>query len=232
MSVCRVTFLAIHPCRPLGTFSLGDGLHNGEDKYLQDHEKIVHITLWAEEQEGQVARIRAFVTAVGKMLLVALREQVDWAMTINKWLHGNLSLWSLLGLLPVLSSQIDETRNTSRLDKADMDETEGTLLRPIHSNDVLPDGTVLSRAFREPAMLVFCTGKGATPQEVLDALDYGTGGQVAALDLAQVLEVPDVEGLAQAIDPTLGKLGAYQVLNNGSRDVARQLRDLATIVLE
>ena len=126
---------------------------------------------------------------------------------------------------------IDDARAASRSDRAGVDETGDTLLRPIHPRDVLPDGTLLSRAFREPAMLVFRTGKGTTPEAVLNALDYGTGGQVAALDLAQVLEVPGVEGLAEAIDPTLGKLDAYQVLNSGSRDVARQLRDMATSVL-
>jgi hypothetical protein len=109
-------------------YSLDDCLNNGGCIYPQGHDRAGHIILWTEEQKDRIARNRAFVSNVGKTVLAVLWEPADWAMTFNQWRQGNFSLWDLLGVLPILSSQMDDAWDVLHAaDRAGMDEAAGTL---------------------------------------------------------------------------------------------------------
>jgi RHS repeat-associated protein len=109
------------------------------------------------------------------------------------------------------------------------------LLRYIHPNNILSDGSVSSLAFRDPNMSVFDEGLGATPEMVLNTLSKGSGqGAVYGLDPAAVKNVAGVV----SIEPELGQTGnsvldfAHQVVNNiGTKAVARSLRDIAQFII-
>jgi hypothetical protein len=80
------------------------------------------------------------------------------------------------------------------------------LMRYIHPNDILQNGEVMSRAFRDPTMSVFDQSLGATPELVLKTQSTAAGvagqGGVMGLDPNTLSNVTGVSGIVQELGTT------------------------------
>jgi len=128
----------------------------------------------------------------------------------------------------------DSPRIIEKINNINSELSKPGLLRYIHPNDILPNGEVMSRAFKDPRMSVFDESLGATPQLVLDiqSADAGVVGQgkVMAIDPEVVIKIPGVNRIVPELGTTGNDLlnAAHTVIDNlGTRSVAQHIRDIA-----
>ncbi len=110
------------------------------------------------------------------------------------------------------------------------------LLRYVGPDKIQQSGEVMSGAFKDPQMSVFSEKLGVTAQNVLQHFSQGSGvGRVYAFD---EMILRNLNGVTDIIR-TNGVTGSpfldarhFEVLNTGTRSMAKLLRDIAVLVLE
>ncbi|MEW6028108.1 MAG: RHS repeat-associated core domain-containing protein [Chloroflexota bacterium] len=224
----RFSYVANNPLRftdPSGHMEVEGCGDQGKDKcHASDLEIAINAQKLAEldydptgEKQERNAEIAEAILYGGTELLASiLFEPADWAFTAYHCASGDCSPLMLLGLLPLIPSQ------SSRL------------LRYIHPDHILPNGSVMSRAFKDPTMSVFDEALGATPEMVLEVMSKNAGvpgkGGVMGLDLSQLVSVNGINNVIREIGTTGNSIldAAHSVvLNLGTRSVAQHIRDIA-----
>jgi RHS repeat-associated protein len=109
-------------------------------------------------------------------------------------------------------------------------------LHYVGPDKIQQSGEAMSGAFKDPRMSVFSQKLGVTAQDVLQHFSQGSGsGRVYAFDetvLRNLQGVTDiVKNLGTTGNPFLDARH-FEVLNTGTRSMAKLLRDVAVLVLE
>lgn len=136
---------------------------------------------------------------------------------------------------PLIEQAVTDSEQLAQEAGSAIGEAGNQLLRYIHPNNILPDGTLSSLAFKDATMSVYDEAFGATPEMVLDTMSHGTGqGAVYGLDPNIVQDIPGVTSIESELGTTGNSIldATHQVINNvGTKAVARAIRDVAQYIL-
>ena len=119
-----------------------------------------------------------------------------------------------------------------------LQETGSNLLRYINPKLILPNGDVMSGAFKDATMSVYDEAQGATAQLVLDVHSSLAGipgqGGVMALNQSDLLNTTGVNGIVQELGTTGNEIldAAHMVVENlGTKGVAQAIKSIAQWII-